>query len=77
MAKTKSVSIEENFEQLEDIIGRLESNELSLEEAFKVYDVETGIKLTAQCSKQLDKVEKQLITLRNEADSQASDGDEN
>ena len=33
MAKTKSVSIEENFEQLEDIIGRLESNELSLEEA--------------------------------------------
>ena len=25
----------------------------------------------------LDKVEKQLITLRNEADSQASDGDEN
>ncbi len=49
--------------------------ELSLEEAFKVY--ETGIKLTAQCSKQLDKVEKQLITLRNEADSQASDGDEN
>ena len=64
MAKTKSVSIEENFEQLEDIIGRLESNELSLEEAFKVY--ETGIKLTAQCSKQLDKVEKQLITLRND-----------
>ena len=75
MAKTKSVSIEENFEQLEDIIDRLESNELSLEEAFKVY--ETGIKLTAQCSKQLDKVEKQLITLRNEADSQASVGDEN
>ena len=74
MAKAKSVSIEENFEQLEDIIGRLESNELSLDEAFKVY--ETGIKLTAQCSKQLDKVEKQLITLRNEADSQASDGDE-
>ena len=64
MAKAKSVSIEENFEQLEDLIGRLE-----------VY--ETGIKLTAQCSKQLDKVEKQLITLRNEADSQASDGDEN
>lgn len=75
MAKAKSVSIEENFEQLEDIIGRLESNELSLDEAFKVY--ETGVKLAAQCSKQLDKVEKQLITLRNGADSQASDGDEN
>ena len=75
MARAKSVSIEENFDKLEVIIVRLESSELSLEEAFKLY--ESGVKLTAQCTQQLDKVEKQLITLRNEADSQASDGDEN
>ena len=75
MAKAKSVSIEENFEKLEEIIARLESNELPLEEAFKVY--EAGVKLTAQCSQQLDRVEKKLIVLRNEADTETSDGDEN
>lgn len=74
MAKVKSASIEENFEKLEEIISSLESNELSLDEAFKVY--EAGVKLTSQCSKQLDKVEKQLIVLRNGTDSQDSDEDE-
>ncbi len=74
MARAKSASIEENFDKIEDIIERLESNELSLEEAFGLY--ESGVRLTAQCSKQLDKVEKQLIILRNEADLSALDGDE-
>ena len=74
MARAKSAGIEENFDKIEDIIERLESNELSLEEAFGLY--ERGVKLTAQCSGQLDKVEKQLIILRNEADLSALDGDE-
>lgn len=72
MAKTKSVSIEENFAKLEEIISSLEQNDLSLEEAFKMY--EAGIKLTAQCSKQLDKVEKQIIILKEE--TSAADVDE-
>lgn len=74
MARAKSVSIEENFLKLEEIIERLGSNDVTLEEAFKLY--ESGVKLTAQCSKQLDKVEKQLIILRNEADLPALDGDD-
>lgn len=72
MAKTKSVSIEENFVKLEELISSLEQNDLSLEEAFRMY--ETGIKLTAQCSKQLDKVEKQIIILKEE--SSAADVDD-
>lgn len=63
MAKAKS--IEENFEQLESIIGSLEENELSLSEAFKAY--ENGVKLAAECTKQLDKVEKQIIILREKS----------
>ncbi|CDD64790.1 exodeoxyribonuclease 7 small subunit [Firmicutes bacterium CAG:882] len=70
MAKAKS--IEENFEKLEEIIDNLEQNDMSLEEAFKAY--EAGIRLTAQCAKQLDNVEKQIIVLREE--SAASNGDE-
>lgn len=63
MAKAKS--IEENFKQLEELITRLESNELSLDEAFRTY--EAGIKLTAECNKQLDKVEKQIVILREKS----------
>lgn len=70
MAKAKS--IEENFEKLEEIIDNLEQNDMSLEEAFKAY--EAGIRLTVQCAKQLDNVEKQIIVLREE--SAASNGDE-
>ena len=72
MAKAKSKSIEENFDKLEEIIDSLEQNDMSLEEAFKAYEV--GIKLTAQCAKQLDNVEKQIIILREE--SAALNGDE-
>lgn len=68
----KSRTIEENFDKLEEIIGSLENNDLSLEEAFKAY--ETGIKLASECNKQLDKVEKQIIVLRSKADDE--DGDE-
>ena len=64
MAKAKT--LEENFVQLEDIIKQLENNELSLDEAFKAY--EAGIKLTAECSKQLDKVEKQIIILKEKSE---------
>ena len=68
----KSRTIEENFDKLEEIIGSLESNDLSLEEAFKAY--EAGIKLASECNKQLDRVEKQIIVLRSKADDE--DGDE-
>lgn len=71
MAKAKS--IEENFDKLEEIIEQLEQNDMSLEEAFKAY--EAGIKLTAQCAAQLDKVEKQIIILREESNTSNGDVD--
>lgn len=70
MAKAKT--LEENFVQLEDIIKQLENNELSLDEAFKAY--EAGVKLTAECSKQLDKVEKQIIILKEKNEDSADAG---
>lgn len=60
MAKAKT--IEENFRQLEELIDKLEGSDMSLDEAFKTY--EAGIRLTAECSRQLDKVEKQIIVLK-------------
>ena len=54
--------IEDNFRELEKIITELENDELSLEDSFSRY--EKGMKLLKKCDEELDKVEKQLIVLK-------------
>lgn len=56
--------IEELFEDLENMINRLESGECSLEESFAYY--EKGVRLVRDCDARLDKVEKQMILLQKE-----------
>ena len=59
--------IEENFAHLEEIIGKLEAGDNTLEESFSCY--EAGMKLVKILSLQIDKVEKQIQIL--------SEGDDN
>ena len=59
----KKVSLEESFEQLEDIIGQLQKGDMTLEDSFKKY--EAGMKLIKNCSNSIDRVEKKLIVLEN------------
>lgn len=66
-AAAKSKTIEETFEELESILGKLESGESSLEESFQYY--EAGIKLVKNCEKQIDKVEKQILVLNEDGGS--------
>lgn len=54
----KKLSLEESFEALDEIIGNLQSGELTLEESFQKY--EEGMKLVKNCSEAIDKVEKKL-----------------
>lgn len=54
--------IEDDFKELEKIITELENDELSLEDSFSRY--EKGMKLLKKCDEELDKVEKQLIVLK-------------
>ena len=54
--------IEDNFKELEKIMTELENDELSLEDSFSRY--EKGMKLLKKCDEELDKVEKQLIVLK-------------
>lgn len=63
MAKTK-FSIEDAFEQLEDIIGQLSSEEVSLSDSMALY--KKGVKLLDKCSQTLDKTEKEIIILQEE-----------
>lgn len=57
----KKITLEQSFECLDDIIGQLQSNTLTLEESFKKY--EEGMKLIKNCTDAIDKVEKKLIII--------------
>lgn len=56
MAQTKS--LEEALQEIENIINKMDNEEISLEESFRLYH--SGIKLCKQCNDKIDKVEKQL-----------------
>lgn len=62
-------SIEQTFEELDQIMEKLESSETSLEESFALY--EKGMKLVKTCGEKIDRVEKQMIILQGGAE----DGD--
>lgn len=55
-------SIEQIFEELDQIMEKLESSDTSLEESFACY--ETGMKLVKACGGKIDKVEKKMIILQ-------------
>lgn len=59
----KKLTLEESFEQLDDIIGQLQSGDMTLEASFKKY--EEGMKLIKNCNDAIDKVEKKLIVLED------------
>ena len=61
MAKTK-FSIEEAFKHLEDIIGKLSEEEVSLSDSMDLY--KKGVKLLDKCSQTLDKTQKEIIILQ-------------
>lgn len=54
-------TLEESFTALEEIVGKLEDEEISLEESFKLY--QEGVKLLQKCNTAIDKVEKELVVI--------------
>lgn len=59
--KKEEKNLEESFEELNNIITKLEMEDVSLEESFSLY--QEGMKLLKACNDAIDKVEKQLIVL--------------
>lgn len=64
MAK-QAKSLEQQFEELNTIIEQLDSPEISLEDSFKLY--QNGMKLLKSCNDSIDKVEKKIMVLQEEA----------
>ncbi len=49
------VTLEEAFEQLDELIEKMEESELPLEESFALY--KKGVSLVEYCNKKIEKVE--------------------
>ena len=63
----ESKSLEKSFDELNDIILKMDSEDCSLEESFKLY--EKGMKLVKQCNDKIDKVEKKINIIEGNTDN--------
>lgn len=66
--------LEQNFARLEKTLELLESDELSLEEAFLAYS--EGMGILKQCNEQIDRVEKQVWRLNESGQPEEFDNGE-
>lgn len=62
--KEQSLSLEETFEQIEEVIAHLEAEEITLEESFREYN--RGMKLLQHCNTTIDQVEKKVLQINED-----------
>lgn len=62
----QETTIEESLKELDDIVEKLESREISLEESFTMY--QKGMELLKQCSGKIDKVEKKMLKINEDGE---------
>ncbi|MDO5132314.1 MAG: exodeoxyribonuclease VII small subunit [Eubacteriales bacterium] len=63
------MTVEEAFAELERLIGKMETEGITLEESFACY--EKGIRLVRFCNERIDRVEKKVRILRGEGQPEA------
>ncbi|MBE5863864.1 MAG: exodeoxyribonuclease VII small subunit [Lachnospiraceae bacterium] len=73
MEEKKELSLEENFDKLEELIEVLSDADVSLEDAFRVYS--EGVTLLKTCNDQIDRVEKKVLVLSANGELEELDGD--
>lgn len=61
MGTEKKENLEEMFDRLDQVIGTLEGEDVSLEEAFGLYD--QGMKLIRRCNQTINEMEKKILVL--------------
>jgi exodeoxyribonuclease VII small subunit len=62
----KEESLEEGFAQIETMIAQLEQTDISLEDAFHIY--EKGMKKLKECNDKIERVEKQMLMLNEQGE---------
>ncbi len=63
------LTLEEAFDRLDDIVKQLESENISLEDAFS--DYKDGMDLLKYCNDSIDAVEKNVLKLNEEGETDA------
>lgn len=58
------LSLEEAFEQIEEVISCLEDEEITLEQSFREYN--KGMKLLHYCNETIDRVEKKVLQINED-----------
>ena len=59
--------LEEAFEKLEKTVEALEREDISLEESFRIY--QEGMELLKKCNLEIDQVEKKVLVLNEDGES--------
>lgn len=60
----EGISLEQAFEQIEEVIANLETEEITLEQSFREYD--RGMKLLQYCNEAIDRVEKKVLQINED-----------
>lgn len=72
--QTPNINFEESLTELEQLVGKIESDRLPLDQALKAF--EQGIKLSRECQTALDQAEQKVsILLGNDEQPFQSDSD--
>ena len=61
MSEKKKENLEEMFKDLEELIGKMENEEITLEQTFDLYN--NGMELLKKCKLSIDEVEKKVLVL--------------
>ena len=61
MSEKKKENLEEKFKELEELIGKMENEEITLEQTFDLYN--NGMELLKKCNLSIDEVEKKVLVL--------------
>lgn len=62
--KERALSLEDAFAQIEEVINRLETEDITLEESFSAYN--RGMELLAACNENIDRVEKKVLKINED-----------
>lgn len=62
--KEQELSLEDAFGKIEEVISRLEAEDITLEESFSAYN--QGMALLAKCNETIDQVEKKVLKVNED-----------
>lgn len=64
--EARELTLEESFDRLDELVGRLEERDIPLEESFRVY--KEGMDMLKKCSEKIDTVEKKMIQINEDGE---------